>query len=300
MPPPARFRDAALLYNPLAGRGRWKRARDLDRATDLLAAYGMRVTRLATTGPGSATALARQQLAAGRDLIIVCGGDGTINEVVNGMAGSAVPLALLPAGTGNALASALGLPWSIWRAAEYIPRGEVRRIALGQAGERYFVSMAGAGADGQLVYDLNRLGQPRFKFVRFVWEGYRQLFVYDFSYFDVHIGGEVFPVTQLVLGRLAYYAFPITPRADLFRDDFEVLLVLHHHRVRYFFYSLAVLTRTLHLFPEVRYLRARAVRAVPRQERVRVQTDAEVAGELPMEFSIVPGALSLLVPARAA
>lgn len=296
MPAPARFPNAALIYNPLAGRLRWRRARELDRAVDLLSAYGMHVARLPTTGPGSATELARQQLAAGRDLIIVCGGDGTINEVVNGMAGSSVPLAVLPAGTGNALATALGLPWSIWRAAEYIPRGVVRRIALGRAGSRYFVSLAGAGADGHLVARLSALGQPRLKFLRYVLEGYRQLWAYDFPWFDVRLGDETFPATELILGRLKYYALPITPRADLFRDEFEVCLIASRSPLRYFLYSLAVFTRTLELFPEVRYRRARQVRAEPRGSRVRVEVDAESAGELPMDFEIVPEALSLLVP----
>src|SRR3972149_3996101 len=122
MPRLMTFRNAALIYNPAAGRGRRRRERELDRAAHLLDAYGIQVTRIPTTGPGSATALARQEVATGRDLIIACGGDGTINEIVNGMAGSAVPLALLPAGTGDALGPHPGLPWGIWRGAGYIPR----------------------------------------------------------------------------------------------------------------------------------------------------------------------------------
>ena len=74
MPATPRFRNAALIYNPFSGRLRWKRQRDLDRATHLLDAYGIRIVRIPTTGAGSATALAREQVAAGRDLIIACGG----------------------------------------------------------------------------------------------------------------------------------------------------------------------------------------------------------------------------------
>src|SRR3972149_5851866 len=133
MAPAARFRNAALIHNPAAGRGRRRRERQLDRAAHLLDAYGIRVTRIPTTGPGSATALARTEIAAGRDLPIA-GGDGPTNEVVNGMAASAVPLAILPAGTGNVLATHLGLPWDVWRAAEYIPRGVVRRGGRGGGG----------------------------------------------------------------------------------------------------------------------------------------------------------------------
>src|SRR3972149_90539 len=115
MPHLMTFRNAALIYNPAAGRGRRRGERGAASAPPPLAPYGVRVTRIPTPGPGSATELAREEVAAGRDLIIACGGDGTINEVVNGMAGSPVPLAILPAGTGNVLGTHPRLPWGIWR-----------------------------------------------------------------------------------------------------------------------------------------------------------------------------------------
>jgi len=300
MPPRPRFRNAALIYNPAAGFWKRFRQRQLERALDYLTACGIRCERLATTGPNHATELARQQVAAGRDLIIACGGDGTVNEVANGLAGTDVPMAVLPAGTGNLLATAIGLPWSIWRAAEYIPRGVVRRIALGRAGTRYFVSMAGAGFDGHGVERINRLGPLRFKFIRATLEVYRELWLYDFPAFEVHIGNEVYSATQLILGRVKYFALPVTPRADLFGDDFEVCLITRHRPLHFILYPLVAILRTLEFFPEVRYLRARQVRAVPRQGRVLVEADAENAGELPMEFEIVPEALSLLVPEKLA
>src|SRR3989304_6098418 len=104
MPHLMTFRNAALIYNPAAGRGRRRRQRELERAAQLLDAYGTRVPPIPTTGPGSAPELAREEVAAGRDLIIACGGDGTINEVVNGMAGPPGPPGPLPAGPGNVLA----------------------------------------------------------------------------------------------------------------------------------------------------------------------------------------------------
>ena len=77
------------------------------------------------------------QPSEGRQLVIACGGDGTLNEVVNGLAdaqnGHRVPLALLPGGTANVLAKELNLPWDIPGAAEKLIHGEVREIALGLA-----------------------------------------------------------------------------------------------------------------------------------------------------------------------
>lgn len=300
----ARFRNAALIYNPLAGRRRDRRLRDLAHAVDFLAATGTSVTLVATTGPASGTELARHELADGRDLLIVCGGDGTINEVVNGMVGSAVPLAVLPAGTGNVLAKELGLPWNIWRAAEYIPGGVVRRIALGRAssaewGERHFLSLAGAGADANLIYRLSQKEKLRLGMLSFWLEGFRQLFRYDFREFMVQADGQGLPATLAIVGRTRHYGGPIeiTRRASLFSDDFEVAIFSRRPRPMYLLYLLAQWVGLLEHFGSVRFLRAQRVVARPFSERVYAQTDGELAGTLPVEFTLVPNALSLLVPA---
>ncbi len=298
MPATPRFRNAALIYNPLSGRLRWKRQRDLDRATHLLDAYGIRIVRIPTTGAGSATALAREQVAAGRDLIIACGGDGTINEVVNGMAGSRVPLALLPAGTGNVLAKELGLPWDIWRAAEYIPAGEVRRIALGRAGERYFICMAGVGVDANIVYRLSVKTKLSLGMLAYWIESFRQLLEYEFPLFSVRVEGQSFQAALLIVSRTKNYGGPVqlTRRADLFSDEFEVCLFQRRNRFLYLLYFLALQMGLLERFRDVRFLRTRRVEAQPGEQRIQVQVDGELAGALPMDFVIVPEALSLLVP----
>ncbi len=293
-----RFRNAALIYNPLSGRLRWKRQRDLDRATHLLDAYGIRIVRIPTTGAGSATALAREQVAAGRDLIIACGGDGTVNEVVNGMAGSRVPLALLPAGTGNVLAKELGLPWDIWRAAEYIPAGEVRRIALGRAGERYFICMAGVGVDANTVYRLSVKTKLSLGMLSYWIESFRQLLEYEFPLFSVRVEGQGFQAALLIVSRTKNYGGPVqlTRRADLFSDEFEVCLFQRRNRFLYLLYFLALQAGLLERFRDVRFLRTRRVEAQPGKQRIQVQVDGELVGALPMDFVIAPDALSLLVP----
>ncbi|MGH9789113.1 MAG: diacylglycerol/lipid kinase family protein [Candidatus Acidiferrales bacterium] len=300
-----RFRNAALLYNPLAGRRRERRLRDLARAIDLLAAHDLSVTLVATTGPGSGSELTRRELGDGRDLVIVCGGDGTINEVVNGMVGSQVPLAILPAGTGNVLAKELGLPWNIWRAAEYIPAGVVRRIALGRAaspelGERHFIAVAGAGADANLIYRLSQKSKLSLGMLSFWLEGFRQLFRYDFREFMVQADGQGLPATLVVVGRTRHYGGPIeiTRRASLFADDFEVAVFPQRPRPVYLLYLLAQWVGWLERFPGVRFVRAGRVVARPfGSERVYAQADGELLGPLPVEFTLVPDALSLLVPA---
>jgi YegS/Rv2252/BmrU family lipid kinase len=307
MTPASRFRNAALIYNPLAGFAR-RAQRQLEGAVGLLEAHGMGVTLVPTTRPGAATALAREELERGRDLIIACGGDGTVNEIANGMVGSEVPLALLPAGTGNILAKEFGLPWNIWRAAEYIPRGVIRRIALGQAlpaaagsesGGRYFVSVAGAGADANIVYHLNPQTKYRWGMLAYWFEAFRQLAVYRFPEFTVRIGDHSYRAALLILGRTRHYGGPVqlTRRASLFRDEFEACLFPRRFPLLYLVYFVALQFRQLERFRDVRFLVASTAEAESESRPIYVHLDGELAGRLPMKFVIVADALSLLVPA---
>ena len=133
----------------------------LDHAVQILERNGHDVTVAPTTGPGTAGAIARQWIAHGADLIIAAGGDGTINEVVEGMVGSRVPLAILPAGTANVLAMEMKLGARLERVAERLEECRPHRIPLGHLTcdggrvERHFVLMAGIGLDAHIVYNVN-------------------------------------------------------------------------------------------------------------------------------------------------
>lgn len=300
----ARFRDVALIYNPLSGRSRWRRQRDLAEATAWLEAAGMRITTLATPRPGSTTDLAREQVECGRDLIIVCGGDGTINEVVGGMAGSNVPLAILPAGTANVLAKELGLPREIGRATRYILEGEIRRIALGRVrrpdGQRYFVCLGGVGPDGQIVHWLDVRAKLSLGLLSYWLEGLWQLFAYDFPWFEVEANGERWRAVFAVVSRTRHYGGPIqiTRRANLFSEEFELAVFTRRQRIRFLLYLVANWLRLLERFEEVRFIKTRHVRCLPAEvgKRIFVEVDGEEAGTLPCEFEVIPDALSLLVP----
>src|ERR1700731_5264040 len=161
---PIGIKDALLIYNPTSGRRRHRRFAEIEQAIRLLKDAGIATELAPTTGRNTAIGIARQAVQQRRGMVIACGGDGTINEIVNGLAGSQVPMALLPAGNANILAKELGIPWDIPHASRLIPGGVVRRIALGLAegmngnhaehippGGRYFLCVAGAGPDGAIV-----------------------------------------------------------------------------------------------------------------------------------------------------
>lgn len=299
-------RDAVLIVNPAAGGGR--RVRKLDEARRVLRAAGIETELQNTSCAGDATAMARRAVDASRQLVIVCGGDGTVNEVVNGMACSRVPLAVLPAGTANVLAKELALPWNLPRAAERIARAPYRRIALGLAipekssGEpRYFLSVAGAGADGALVSAVRPEIKLKAGILAYWQEGLRQLTRYDFPMFRTKIAGNAMDIdaSLVIVGRTKHYGgpFKITTEADLLQPEFELAFVTTRSAWRYMAYLPLVWAGKLRSARYVRFFKTDCLKCSSNSEsQVQIQVDGEPAGCLPVEFRIVPDALTLAIP----
>ena len=115
---PDGIKDALLIYNPASGGRRHRRFEEIERAARLLKDAGIATELAPTAAPRAAQAMAAKAVEQRRGMVIACGGDGTINEVINGLAGSRVPMALLPAGTANILAKNL-----VFRGTFRTPRG---------------------------------------------------------------------------------------------------------------------------------------------------------------------------------
>jgi YegS/Rv2252/BmrU family lipid kinase len=266
-----------------------------------------------TTGPGEATELAKRATIDGRQLVIACGGDGTINEVVNGLAGSQnghrVPLALLPAGTANVLAKELELSWDIPKAAEQLASGEVREIALGLATPleqpekaRYFLSVAGAGPDGRITYAVDLELKARFGILAYWWQGAREVFNYKFHHFRVTGEGQSREVSLVIVGRTKHYGgpFKITTEADLFEDQFEFLGLTTQSGLKYLSYLPTLWMGDLRKEEGVYFWKSdRLVCESIDEKPIYAQVDGEPLARLPVEFRIVPRALRLLVPGPA-
>src|SRR6185295_14223650 len=124
-------RKAVLISNPRAGRDRAKRASEIERFCETLRTGGVAIESHFTSGPGDAAVLARSLATNGASDVIVSGGDGTINEALQGLAGAKVNLAVWPSGTANVLAREIGMPSSPEKAAEIIARGNTKRIFMG-------------------------------------------------------------------------------------------------------------------------------------------------------------------------
>jgi YegS/Rv2252/BmrU family lipid kinase len=303
---PTQVRDALLIVNPTAGGGR--RVRELDKARKIFRDAGIETELQNTAAAGEATHMARRAVEESRQLVIVCGGDGTVNEVVNGLACSQVPLAVLPAGTANVLAKELELPWNLPRAAKLIAHAPYRRIALGLAipekssGEpRYFLSVAGAGADGALVSAVRPEIKLKAGILAYWQEGLRQLTRYDFPLFRTQMAGNAIDIdaSLVIVGRTKHYGgpFKITTEADLMQPEFELAFVTTRSAWRYIAYLPLIWAGKLRNARYVRFFKTNSLQcAYKNGSQVQIQVDGEPAGRLPVEFRIVPDALTLAIP----
>lgn len=305
--------NALLIHNPNAGSGGEARRRKLDSARQVFVKRGIEVALAETRGPGEATELAARASEDGRQLVIACGGDGTVNEVVNGLAsrenGHRVPLALLPAGTANVLAKELDLSWDIPRAAEQLVNGEIRDLPLGLATpleqpekKRYFLSLAGAGPDGQISYALDLDLKARFGILAYWWQGVREVFAYKFPQFRITSPDLAVDASLVIVGRTKHYGgpFKITTRADLYEERFELLALTTQSGFRYLSYLPQLWFGDLRKCEGVHFWKTDRLVCEPLGDGpVYTQVDGEPMARLPVEFRIVPRALRLLVPASA-
>lgn len=306
------LKNALLIHNPNAGNGGNGRRPRLDEARRILASGGIEAELAETKGPGHATEIAHRATEEGRQLVIACGGDGTLNEVVNGLAaqqnGHRVPLALLPGGTANILAKELDIPWDIPSAAKRLVGGQVKDIALGLATplnepekKKYFLSVAGAGPDGMIVYSVNLELKAKVGILAYWYEGVREVFRYKFQHFSVVVNGEKIDSSLVIVGRTKNYGgpFKITTQADLYKDQFEVLALTTQSGFRYLSYLPSLWFDKLRGTKGVYFLKSDSVICEPIagvNAPVYAQIDGESLARLPVEFRIVPRALKLLVP----
>jgi len=239
----------------------------------------------------------------GADLILVAGGDGTINEAVNGMANSDVPLGILPAGTANVLANELGIGGSMERAAAVLGASIRERVALGlltnqENASRYFLLMAGAGLDADIVFHLNQrvkrvLGKGAY------WIGGFSKVGRLIPEFLVRTGGRQYRASFALLSRVRNYGgdLEIAPTISLLDDEFELVLFRGESSLGFLRYMLAVVAHHHQNMRGITILRTRQAEfATLTGSPIHVQVDGEYAGVTPARVEIVPSALTLLVP----
>jgi YegS/Rv2252/BmrU family lipid kinase len=321
------MRKAALVYNPDSGGRRVRRQAELDSVLALLRAASFEATLVLTDSPAHAEEKARQAVLAGCDAVFACGGDGTINNIIQVLANTNVALAILPMGTANALAHDLGVPMNIAAAARAALDGVARRVALGRVryldlkgnpGARFFIAAAGAGVDAHLFYKLHTRTKRRMGMAAYYAKAWQLWFTHPMTRFWVEFaetgsdGLQQVSVTELMAVRIRNFGGvlqELAPGASLERNDLRLVFCRTASRFSYLLYVMRGLLRRNWKIPGIDLAHSGRVscqyehtlgaeHTSQAQPKVYVEADGELVGMLPAEITMVPNALTLWTPSR--
>jgi diacylglycerol kinase (ATP) len=295
-----RARRMTVVFNPTAG-GR-RRAR-LDQTLKLLRDSGCEVAVRATAARGDAETIARAFGGQPRaqDLLVIAGGDGTINEAVNGLLSGggddASPLALVPLGTANVLANEIGLAVAPATVARTIASGAAVRAYVGVANGRCFTAIAGAGFDAHVVANVSLRLKRLLGKGAYVLESLRQLWRFPFPRYRVTVDGQSYEAASVIVAKGHFYAgrYVCAPEARLDEPEFHVCLFERGGRWNAVRYALALALGRLPRLPDFRILRGRAV-TIDGPAGDPLQGDGDIITRLPVRIEIAPQPLRLIVP----
>jgi diacylglycerol kinase family enzyme len=320
------MRKATILFNPNSGRRGQKRDRELDHAIGIIQSAGVRTELAICRSSQEATDNVRRAVAAGSDTVFACGGDGTIHDVIQGLAGTPVALAILPFGTANALAHDLGVPFRPSAAAEVAVAGKLRRVPLGRveyvdftgkSSARYFTVAAGIGVDAHLFYKLSAQAKHRDGMAAYYIKAWQLWATYNMRRFEVEYSNGSGPrqrasLTELLAVRIRFFGNvlrELVPGASLDCSHLRAVMCRTASRSAYLQYvSGALLGRQWNIDGIDLVSCSEVVCRVPEkrgsghrdghsEERIYVEADGELLGRLPARMTMEPDALSLVVPA---
>lgn len=296
--------NTLVIFNPNAMRGRaYRRIAKVEHA---LESAGLPFEMIVSEQPGHAIELARRAALAGRELIVAAGGDGTINEVVNGLmqaaAGDDVPcsLGVLPMGSGNDFASSLGIPTDLHQAVEKLKQRKTQRIDVGCVNGRHFANNVGLGFEAMINVEAHKLtwlpGQPGYLAAVF-----RAMASYPFPVVDVTLDERDLrqqPILMISLGnnRRIGGGFLITPHAAPDDGLLDVCLVDAIPRLEIVRLLPKAMTGKHEGEPAVHMLRSRRI-CVESPDPLPVHADGEILWQDAhrLEITLDPGRLRVIV-----
>ena len=288
-------RRILLIYNPTAG-GR-QRAR-FDNVVAELRKLACELTLAETHHRGHAEELAREADAEAFDVIAACGGDGTVNEVINGLAGKNIALGIIPLGTANVLAGEIGLPRDPQKIAEALSRGPIRAVHVGQANGRRFSMMAGIGFDALVVSRVSLTLKKWIGPLAYVWESMRQSSHYAFQSHDVTIDGVAYRPVSMVACKGRRYGGPYVAAPDASLGDAEFHIVMMNGRgwLSVLRYGIALVLGRITAWRDVQLVSGREV-IVSGRTGEPVQGDGDIIATLPLRIALDPERVRMVYPA---
>jgi diacylglycerol kinase (ATP) len=287
-----------LVSNPVAKK---TSERKIDLACRFLESKGWEVEKLFTKQKGDAEILAKNALEKSPALVVAAGGDGTFNEVMNGLAGSEIPMGILPLGTTNVLAKELGIPENVEGAIEAAVTRTPKIISLGKIiftrnslpVTRLFCLMAGIGYDGEAVSRIDEGLKKISGKGSYVYSGIKTLLRFSPAKLTFHIGGKEYSGYSAVIGKAAKYAgnFKVVPDARLTDPSFYACIFKGKKRLDILRYVFGVASGTHLRYRDVEYLKTENVEI---NGKAHIQVDGDYLGMTPAKIEIVRDALRLV------
>ncbi|MBN1995193.1 MAG: diacylglycerol kinase family lipid kinase [Anaerolineae bacterium] len=304
-----------FIVNPAAGGVGSTFQKQVVKAANQLAKQGCKVERVETKAKDDGIQVSRQAAAAGFEVAVAVGGDGTINEVCNGLAGTNTALAVVPAGTGNVYAADLGIPiWSplhfdaVTEAVKLIMAGRRRRIDLGRlhlanGASRYFLMWCGIGLDAAITQAKSPSTPVReLNYASWVVAGL--MVTFDFMGTQATITTDNGTEKQRVLmalasnGQLYGRLWRIAPEAKMDDGLLDVAVMSGHRWPSTIKHVLGLTFRQHVKDPDFHLYRTTRLR-LSTKETLPVHVDADPIGATPIEIEVAPLALNVIVPHNA-
>ncbi len=287
-----------LIYNPKAG----GRHRDkLDALVDLAQDHDFTVTLAKTEQAGHATTLAGSDAADAAHRLIVAGGDGTVNEVINGLTEDSPPIGFAPFGTANVLAHELNYPKGFKARAKSILTGKVRPVRLASANKRAFMLMASVGLDAYAVAGVDSKVKDKIGPLAYIVSGMKALSLYFSGKLKYRVrlddDARVYETVTVIVTRAKKYGGPFTiaPEAGLDQNDLYVVMFMKGGLVALLQYAWGILTSRLDHQPPIVIRKASRVE-IDSDHADPVQVDGDDAGTLPLSVTMTDQQVGLVWP----
>ncbi len=288
--------NASLIVNPVAGNRLFSPLQKIE----TLLKQRVSLTTLTTQKKGDALAFAKDM--PDTDIIIVAGGDGTFNEVINGMlksekaATSNIPLALIPLGTSNVLAKELCISTNIKKAVHQALTGTPKKISLGKINDRYFALMAGIGFDGETVFKVKNSLKKTLGKGAYILSGFKVLAGHNPSFFEIKTSAqEIFKGYTAVVGKSRHYAgsFLVTPGANPVEPLLDLCLFQGRTRMDFLRFIFGVITKKHLNFKDIIYRKVSGLE-ITSPDNIHVQIDGDYFGTLPVKIGVLKNAISVI------
>jgi YegS/Rv2252/BmrU family lipid kinase len=285
-----------VIGNPGAGSYSQRR---LNEAVDRLSSAGTNVEVFLTRTKGDAETEAKRIAYRKPAAIVVAGGDGTINDVANGLAKSPVAVGILPMGSVNVLSREIGISKDVGRASRQIMEGREHSIALGRISSgnghavRYFLLMADIGYGGRTVAELNNRLKCLSSRTAFVISGTKNLLKKPSQLLTFTVDGVPYQGYHAVIGKVSRYGgnFKVTPYASILRNELHACIFKNGRRLDLAKYVMGVATGRHHTFRDVVSLKCRQIVV---EGRAHIQVDGNYFGKTPVMIDSIENALNLI------